>query len=102
METSGYLDKIKLSYADAQKIVASVVEGRIRWGKLYDGTDIPQANLCDALVILAHSENQKEADLRKELAAANRRLAAANAREAKYKKALGREVEDDEDGVSEG
>jgi hypothetical protein len=98
METSGYLEKIKMSYADAQKICSSVVEGRIRWGKLYDAGAIPTAQLCDALVVLAHTENSKEAELRKELATANRRLAAANAREQKYKKALGREIEEDDAG----
>jgi len=96
METSGYLDKIKLSYADAQKIVASVVEGRVRWGKLYDASSIPNHTLCDALVVLAHAENHKELELKRELAASNRRLAAANAREQKYKKALGQEIVDDE------
>jgi len=100
METSGYLDKIKMTYADAQKIVASVVEGRIRWGRLYDAGAIPTHTLCDALVVLAHADNNSEVELRKELAASNRRYAALNARHERLKKKHGvTHEEDGDDGV---
>lgn len=101
METSGYLDKIKMSYADALSIVASVVEGRVRWGKLYDGGNIPTHTLCDALVVLAHADNHKEMDLKKELAASNRRYAALNARHERLKKKYGVSQEEDSEDVAE-
>lgn len=73
----------------AADIVSHVVSQRLRWGKQYDGSDILRADLLEALVIIAQSENAVEAELREELTRVRRQLAAANAREAKLKKSAG-------------
>lgn len=93
------LEKIGMSYEQAEDIVHSVVVNRIRWGKMYDGSDIGFKKLCDALVVYAHSDNKKEAELRDSLTRSNRQLAAALAREARWKKKLaeltGQPIEDE-------
>ncbi len=82
-------DRLKtetLTLDEATNIVSHVVASRLKWGKHYDGSDLGYAKILDALVAIAQTENSETTELRKELAAANRRVGAANARLAKYEK----------------
>ena len=67
----------------ARQIVTDVVKGRNQFGKWYVADDVGIHNLLDALIVIAHTENKADADLREQLTKANRQLAAAKAREAK-------------------
>lgn len=80
-----------MTVEEAADLVSHVVAQRIRWGKHYDGQEYKADRLLDALVVLAQSENLETSRLREELTLANRRLAAANAREAKAAKRDGGE-----------
>ena len=82
-------DRLKhegVSLEEASNIISHVVAQRLKWGKHYDGSDLGYTKILDALVIMAQSENEETTELRKELAASNRRVGAANARLAKYEK----------------
>lgn len=81
----------------AADIVSHVVANRLRWGKQYDGSDILRSDLLDALVVIAQNGNNAEGELREELTRLRRQLAAANAREAKLKKAAGGDDEDEKE-----
>lgn len=75
-----------LSIEQSQDILAHVVSQRVRWGKMYDGSDIGLAKMMDALITLAQSDSHEVAEVRKGLATANRTAGAGKAREAKLTK----------------
>lgn len=91
--TRDRLNNADMSPERAADIVSHVVSNRLRWGKQYDGSDILRSDLLDALVEIAYGQNSEAAELREELTKVRRQLAAANAREAKLKKAAGNEEE---------
>ena len=77
---------MELSIEASQDILAHVVSQRVRWGKMYDGSDIGLAKMMDALITLAQSDSHEVAEVRKGLATANRIAGASKAREAKLTK----------------
>ena len=88
MSAEEVLDKIEMTEEKARNIVSHIVSQRIRWQQQYDGGEFTLGTLMDALVILAYSENEEAAELRKSLATANRQVGAANARETKRAKQI--------------
>jgi hypothetical protein len=72
----------------AQDILSHIVAQRVRWGQQYDASDIGMDKIVDALLALAHAEDDGTADLRKSLATANRQAGAGKAREVKLKKTI--------------
>lgn len=76
----------EMTFEQAQDVMASIVANRVRWGKMYDGSDLGLSKLMDALVCLAQNDGHEVAEVRKGLATANRQIGAGKAREAKLKK----------------
>ena len=74
----------------AKEIIKHVADQRVRWGKLYLGDDIPWEQVMDALVWLSDQLDIMQHDLvpKADLTAANRKLAAAAARETKLRNDL--------------
>ena len=75
-----------LTYEQALDILHHIVVMRERWGKQYEAGDLGIETVCDALVVLAHHENEEHTRLKEELTKANRQVGAANARVAKLSK----------------
>lgn len=80
------MSSIDMSLEQAQDIMAHIVGQRVRWGKMYDGSDIGLAKMMNALVVLAQNDGHEVTEVRKGLATANRQIGAHKAREAKLKK----------------
>ena len=72
----------------AQDILAHVVAQRVRWGNMWDASEIGLDKLTDALIAISQGDVSEAADLRQSLATANRQTGAANARETKLKKKI--------------
>lgn len=70
----------------AKNILAHIVSQRVRWGKMYDASDIGMKDLTDALLAISQGDVSEAADLRQSLTTANRQNAAAKARESRYQK----------------
>lgn len=77
-----------MELSKAQDILAHIVGNRVRWGKMYDASDIGLEKLTEALIALSQGDVSEAADLRASLANANRQLGAAKSREAKTKKQI--------------
>lgn len=84
----------------AEDIVRHVIKEYERWGRLYDGRDIPQQDLLEALVFLFQNDSQETQDLRQSLRRSQQELGASKAREARLNKInrelRGEDPEDDE------
>lgn len=81
----------ELTYDQAMDILHHIVDMRLRWGKQYEAGDLGIDTVCDALIVLAQTENEEVASLKEQLTKANRQLAAANARAKKQEKREGDE-----------
>lgn len=73
---------------DARKIVAHVVDMKVRWQKQYDATDLPKGHLLLALVALAKADNERLGGKDERVTKLNRQLGASKAREAGLKQRL--------------
>ena len=94
-KTKSYIEKIEMTHAQAEDMVAHVVTEKLRWEQQYDASDIGSKKLAEALVLIAFHENSEMKDIRESLATANRQIGAFNAREARdknYKEKLKQEI----------
>ena len=74
----------------AKNIVEESNNFFMKWGNLAEAMDGPYSymELLEALSLIVADISSKEVELREELTKANRRLGAANAREARMKKKI--------------
>ena len=77
-----------MDFEQAKDIMSHVVSQKVRWGNMYDGSDIGMPKMLDALIIISQEDTAEAAEVRKGLATANRQLGAAKARETKDRKQI--------------
>jgi len=78
----------EITLEQAQDIMSHVVSQKVRWGNMYDGSDVGVSKMLDALIVLAKEDTAGASEARASLATANRQLGAAKARETKDRKQI--------------